>query len=150
MGTASPRRCQSHFATRPYKVSGSCKQHSTKKVAVKAASHGPQYGLACTGSQERTSTLSQVRSYLHVNSISTAGIEHLTAESISTFRFATKIHQASSLVLALELRERLNNCQKETQDRWDEYHRNEPASHCHSTPFANAVVSAAVSFQLSP
>ena len=39
--TASPSRCQSHFATMPYKVSGSRKQHSTKKVAVKAASHGP-------------------------------------------------------------------------------------------------------------
>ena len=39
--TASPSRRQSHFATMPYKVSGSRKQHSTKKVAVKAASHGP-------------------------------------------------------------------------------------------------------------
>ena len=36
-----PSRCQSHFATMPYKVSGSRKQHSTKKVAVKAASPGP-------------------------------------------------------------------------------------------------------------
>jgi len=59
-----------------------------------------------------------------------------------------KIHQASSLVLALELRERLTDCHKETQDRWDEHHRNEPVSHRHPTAFANAVVSAAVSFQL--
>jgi len=146
--TASPRRRQSHFATMPYKVSGSRKQHSTKKVAVKAASHGPPYSLARTGPQERTSTLNPVRSYFHVDSISAAGIKRLTAESISTFCFATKIHQASSLVLALELRERLTNCQKETQDRWDEYHRNEPVSHRHPTAFANAVASAAVSFQL--
>jgi len=146
--TASPSRRQSHFATMPYRVYGSRKQHSTKKVAVKVGSHGPQYRLACTGSQERTSTLNPVRSYFHVDSISAAGIERLTAESISTFRFASKTHQASSLVLALELRESLNNCQKETQDRWDEYHRNEPVSHRHPTAFANAVVSAAVSFQL--
>jgi hypothetical protein len=119
----------------PYKVSGSRKQHSTKKVAVKAASHGPQYRLACTGCQERTSTLNPVRSYFHVDSILAAGIERLTAESISAFRFATKIHQVSSLVLALELRERLTNCQKETQDGWDEYHRNEPVSHRHPTGF---------------
>jgi len=99
----------------PYKVSGSRKQHNTKNVAVKAASHGPQYRLACTGSQERTSTLNPVRSYFHVDSISAAGIERLTAESISTFRFATKIHQASSLVLALELRECLTDCQKDVQ-----------------------------------
>jgi hypothetical protein len=72
----------------------------------------------------------------------------LTAESISTFRFATKIHQAFSLVLALELRKRLTNCQKETQDCWDKYHRNEPVSHRHPTAFANSVVSAEVSFQL--
>jgi len=146
--TASPSRRQSHFATMPYKLSGSRKQHSNKKVAVKAASHGPPYSLARTGSQERTSTLNPVRSYFHVDSISAAGIERLTAESISTFCFATKIHQAFSLVLALELRKRLTNYQKETQDCWDEYHRNEPVSHRHPTAFANAVVSAAVSFQL--
>ena len=146
--TASPSRRQSHFATMPYKVSGSRKQHSTKKVAVKAASHGPRYRLARTGSQERTSTLNPVRSYFHVDSISAAGIERLTAESMSTFCFATKIHQASSIVLILELRERLTDCQKETQDRWDEYHRNEPVSHRHPTAFVNTVVSAAVSFQL--
>jgi hypothetical protein len=29
--TALPSRCQSHFATMPYKVSGSRKQHSTKR-----------------------------------------------------------------------------------------------------------------------
>ena len=34
------------------------------------------------------------------------------------------------------------------KDRSDEYHRNEPVSHRHPTAFANAVVSAAVSFQL--
>jgi len=148
--TASPSRCQSHFATMPYKVSGSRKkQHSTKKVAAKVASHGPRYRLACTGFQKRTSTLNPVRSSFHVDSISAAGIERLTAESIGTFCFATNIHQASGLILALELRERLTDCQKETQDHWDEYHRNEPVSHRHHpTAFANAVVSAAVSFKL--
>ena len=98
--TASPSRCQSHFATMPYKVSGSRKkQHSTKKVAAKVASHGPRYRLACTGFQKRTSTLNPVRSYFHVDSISAAGIERLTAESISTFRFAQRFTKRPVLSL---------------------------------------------------
>jgi len=152
--TASPRRRQSHFATMPYKVSGSRKQHSTQKVAVKAASHGSQYRLAILAlrsvpallaprSVPALSTRSAVTSTLTVSRRLA-----LTAESIGTFCIATKIYHASSLVLALELRERLTDCQKETHDRWDEYHRNEPVSHGHPTAFANAVVSAAVSFQL--
>ena len=131
------------------KLSGSRKQHSTKTVAAKAASFGPQYRLACTGSQKRTSTLNPFRSYFHVDSILAAGIERLTAELISTFRFATKIHRASNRVLALELREQLTDCQRETQDCWDKYHCNEPVSNRPpSIAFANAVVSAGVSFKL--
>ena len=68
--------------------------------------------------------------------------------SVSRLSPSTHFHQASSLVLALELRERLTDCKKETQDRWDEYHRNESVSHRHPTAFAKAVVSATVSFHL--
>jgi hypothetical protein len=72
----------------------------------------------------------------------------LSVSRLSSSAHATKIYLASRLVLALELRERHTNCQGETQDCLDKYHRNEPVSQRHPTAFANAVVSAAVSFQL--